>query len=161
MQQEATTTPAANKPKPSDTLFKKALSAIRSACPEALLSTNSANYAKDHSFVTIGVGLDKNVDEVKAAINKTYPAKKSLVRIQSRATQVATQLVRAFTRCKTTKTLLISLGLMIGLTHYRCEESRQAKPFSPLPRREKTPSVPTARETTLPATNVASVTRTK
>ena len=111
----------------------KALSAIQSARPEALSSTHSNKYAKDQSFVIVGVGLDKNMDEVKAAIIKTYPAKMSLVRIRSRATQA--RLVRAFTRCETTKTLLIDRGLMIGLTHHRCEESRQAQPSSPPPPR--------------------------
>ena len=130
MQQEATSTPAAKRPKPSDTLFMKALSAIQSVRPEALSSTYSKKYAKDHSFVIVGVGLEKNLDEVKAAINKTYPAKMSVVRIRSRATQAPTRLVRAFTRCQTTKTLLIDRGLMIGLTHNRCEESRQGKPSS-------------------------------
>ena len=133
MQQEANTSPAPKRPKPSNTLFKKALSAIQSACPEALPSTQSAKYASDHSIVIVGVGLDKNLDEVKAAINKTYPAKISLVRIRSRATEAPTRLVRAFTRCKTTKTLLIDRGLMIGLIHHRCEESRQTQPFSPPP----------------------------
>ena len=38
MQQEATSTPAAKRPKPSDTLFMKALSAIQSAHPQALPS---------------------------------------------------------------------------------------------------------------------------
>ena len=83
----------------------------------------------------VGVELDKNLNEVKAAINKTYPAKMSLVRIRSRATQAPTRLVRAFTRCETTKTLLIDRGLMIGRTHHRCEDSRQAQPSSPPPHR--------------------------
>ena len=121
--------------KPSDTLFKKALSAIQSACSKALPSTQSAKYASDHSFVIVGVGLDKNLDKVKAATNKTYPAKISLVRIRSQATQAPTRLLRAFTRCETTKTLLIDRGLMIGLTHHRCEESRQAQTSSPPPHR--------------------------
>ena len=133
MQQEATSTPAAKRPKPSDTLFMKALSAIQSARPEALSSTYSNKHAKDHSFVIVEVGLDKNLDEVGAAINKTYPAKISLVRIRSRATQAPTRLLRAFTRCETTKTLLIDRGLMIGLTHHRCQESRQTQPSPPPP----------------------------
>ena len=137
MQQEATTTPAAKSPKPSYTLFKKALSAIQSVGPESLASTQKAKYASDHSSVIVRVELDKNLDEVKAAINKTYPAKMSLVRIQSLATQALTRLVRAFTRCETTKTLLIDRGLMIRLTHRRCAESRQAQPSSPpSPRRD-------------------------
>ena len=136
MQQEATTTPAAKRPKLSDTLFKKDSSAIQSACQEALPSTQSAKYASDHSFVIVGVGLDKNLDKVKTAINKTYPAKMSPVRIWSRATQAPTVTVRAFTRCETTKTLLIDRGLMMGLTHHRFEESRQAQPSSSPPRRD-------------------------
>ena len=136
MQQEATSTPAAKRPKPSDTLFMKALSAIQSARPEALSSTYSNKYAKDHGFVIVGVRLDRKLDEVKAAINKTYPAKMSLVRIRSRATQAPTRLVRAFPRCETTMTLLIDRGLMIRLTHHRCQESRQAQPSSPPPGRD-------------------------
>ena len=53
------------------------------------------------------------------------------MRVRSRATQATTRLVRAFTRCETTKTILIDRGLMIGLTHHRCEESRQTQPSSP------------------------------
>ena len=109
----------------------KALTAIQSARPEVFSSTHSYKYAKDQSFVI--VGLDKNLDEVKAAINKTYQKKMSLVRIRSRATQAPTRQVRVFTRCETTKTLLIDRGLMIGLTYHRCEESRQAQPSSPPP----------------------------
>ena len=53
--------------------IKKALSAIQSAFfPEALVCADNAKQAKDHSFVIVGVGLDKNLDDVKAAINKTY-----------------------------------------------------------------------------------------
>ena len=130
-----TTTPAAKRPTPSDSLFKKALSAIHSACPEALPSTDSAKNAKNNSFVIVGVGLDKSLDEVKAAVNRIYPAKMSLVRIRSRATQAPTRQMRAFKRWETTKTLLISRSLMIGLTHHRCEESRLAQTSSPpLPR---------------------------
>ena len=102
-------------------------SAIQTACPEAFSSTNSTKYSKDHSFVIVGVGLDKNLDEVKV-INKTYPAKMNLVRIRSRATQAPTRLLRAFTRCETRVTLLISRGLLIGLTHHRRVESIQAQP---------------------------------
>ena len=115
----------------------KALSAIQSARPEALPSNYINKYTKYHSFVIVGAGLDMNLDEVKAAIKRTYRAKMNLVRIRCRATQEPTRLVRAFTRCKTTKTLLIDRGLMIGLTHQRCEESRQAQPSSsPPPRRD-------------------------
>ena len=53
MQQEATSTPAEKRPKPSDTLFMKALSAVQSALPEALSSTCSNKYAKDHSLAKI------------------------------------------------------------------------------------------------------------
>ena len=71
MTQEAQITfPAAKRPKPSDVLFKKALSAIQCACPEALSSIDIAKYAKNNSFVIVGVGLDKNLNEVKATINK-------------------------------------------------------------------------------------------
>ena len=113
----------------------KTLSAIQSARPKTLSSTYSNKYAKDHSFEIVGVRLEKNLDDVKAAINKTYPAKMSLVRIKSRATQKPIRLVRALTRCETTKTLLIERGLIIGLTHHRCEESRQVQPSSPPPPR--------------------------
>ena len=136
MQQEANSTPAAKRPKPSRTLFMKALSAIQSSRPEALPSSYSKKHAKDHCFVIVGVGLDKNLDEVKAAVNKTCPAKIRLMRMRRRATQAPTRLVRALTRCETTNTLLIDRGLMIGLTHYRCEESRQAQPSSTPPRRD-------------------------
>ena len=115
----------------------KALSGIQSTRPEALSSTHSNKNAKDQSFVIVGVGLNTNLDEVEAAISKTCPAKMSLVRIRSRATQAPTRLMRAFTRCETTKTLPIDRGLMIGVTHHRCEESRQAQPYSlPPPRRD-------------------------
>ena len=78
------------KHKPSNASLKKALSAIQSTCPEVLPSTYSANHAKDHSFVILGVGRDKNLHEVKAAIKKAH--------------------------------------LFIGLTHHRCDKSRQASP---------------------------------
>ena len=135
-QEVQTTTTAAKRPNPSDPLFKKALSAIQSACPEALPSTDGAKNAKDYSCVIVGVGLDKKLDEVKAAVNKTYPAKISLVHIRSRATQAPTRLVRSFLKCETTKTLLISRGLMIGITPHRCEESKQAQSSSPLVKRD-------------------------
>ena len=85
----------------------------------------------------VGVGLDKNLDEVKAAINRIYPAKMSLVLIRSQASRAPTRLVITFTKSEKTKTLLISHGLMLGLTHHQCEESGQDQSSSPpLPRRD-------------------------
>ena len=130
-----TATPTAKRPKPGDALFKKALCDIQSACPEALSSTDSAKYAKDHSFVIVGEGLDKNLDEVKAAINKIILAEMSIELIRKRATQSPSRLMSASTRCKTTKTLLSRHGLMIRLTNLWCEEPRQTQPFSALPPR--------------------------
>ena len=74
-------------------------------------------YAKHHSFVIIGVGLDTSLDEIRAAISTNYPAKMSPEHIRAPAMQAPTQLVRAFTRCKTTNNILISRGLMIVPTH--------------------------------------------
>ena len=134
-----TTTPAAKRTEPSDAVIEKALSAIQGTSPETFPSTDrkiSAKYARDHSFVIVRVERDMNYES--GMINKTYPAKMSLVRIRSRAMRATTKLVRALTTlttCETTK-IFISRDLMIAPTHYSCEESRHTKPSPSLARRD-------------------------
>ena len=83
----------------------------------------------------VGVRLDINLDKVKAPFNKILLLNTSPVQIKSRA--MLTKLMRDFMKCKSTKKLLISLGLMIEITHYRCEVSRSAKfSFFSLQRRD-------------------------
>ena len=69
-QEEQTTTPIAERPKPSAALFKKVFFATQSAYREALSSTDKPKYANDLSFVIVGVGLNNILEEVKAPINR-------------------------------------------------------------------------------------------
>ena len=104
-------------------LFEKVLSSIQRPRQGALSLTGrqtNTKYAKDHSFMIV------EKDETMSRQHSRPTQQDETSAHQKPSQSSRNPIVAASTRCETTKTLLISPGL-IGLIHHRSEQSRKTR----------------------------------